>query len=120
MWFRLLGVLAICSLLAGCGSFRPAYLPGRDAETRNPASGENLKSGDVIRVFLVSRESHQGRFLAFVCDSLQMSWPTDQGDQNLTLPLAEIDRIEVRTLTDGQLASLASIGILGGLGLQVT
>jgi len=93
-YFRVIGVIALCSFLAGCSGYQQAswHTPGQIPEEeesddrRELQSGDKvesddrreLQSGDKVRLILATGEKIEGRFVTSNADSIEVRVVTSQ------------------------------------------
>ena len=116
---RLLWLLSLCVYLSACTTYRTATLPGTPPD---PIPGEEIpvvSKGDAVKIHLHSGEKESGKVLWVTDREIALGHRENYGGDDLVVPVSNIESIEVREQSDGQIegAWFASLLVAAFVGM---
>lgn len=107
--------LTLLTFLAGCSGYERVNLSGEFPADGGESRIPPLKVGANAKVLLKSGAKETGEISAFTEESLTLSKPTNFGLKKITIPFAEIEKLEQAHSSDAinALTVVAGIAVLG-------
>ncbi len=115
---RLAFTMVLTTLLvsySGCATYRDVALPASEVKAGDETPNDIVVEGDDVRLRLYSDETYSGKVIWITNEELRLGGLGNYGLSDITVQLAEIERIELRNESSGQIETSWFLGI--GLGL---
>jgi hypothetical protein len=114
-WRKTFFAVALLAFLTGCSGYRTAVIPGvDDPSPPQDDDAPQLSEGMKAKVYLVSGERFEGEVVRYDAEFLTIGRVGNYGFEETAIPHAEIERVEVETISGA--TSLAG-KVFGGLAI---
>lgn len=100
---RLFWLVTLCAFISGCATYRPASVPVVETGTGFAEGTSSVVEGDAVRISLHSGKEATGKVLWLNGEKLALDRGGNHDNEELVIDIAEIDRVEIRDQSDGQI-----------------
>jgi len=110
-------LVALIVSSSGCGTYRQVPAPGAKSEASSDDPSNRILEGDTVRLRLKSGEKYSGTVARLSDQELSLGGRGNYGHSDLIIRLEEIDQVEIRNESAGEVEGAWLVGL--GLGFVV-
>lgn len=104
-------LISLVVYLSGCSSYHRGYVPALAPQSEEGVGGTRVRVGSQVRIKLKTGQRVHGKVGRLDGDGIDLVHRENYGGQDLSVPYSEIDSVDVRFLSDGEIEGVWFVGL---------